>query len=135
MSSCDENQKLKLKNTLEMPLFPAASSAPRDRYRSNFTNNMTRNLSIKPQHYHLNNHYVKTQRLNYQSHSSKFSNTLEHHEPISTRIFNSEGNNFSNKINSNFSNQVSTNINDRHFSNTQDKISKWHNKKTPGKIL
>jgi hypothetical protein len=124
MSACDESQKLKLKSTLEMP---AVTSAPRDRYRSNF---MTRNVSIKPQHYHLNN-YVKTQR-NYQSHPSKFPNTLEHHE---TRSYTSEGNNFSNnKINSNFNNQISTNINDRHFSNTQDKVNKWNNKKQNGKI-
>lgn len=121
MSSCDETQRLKLKNTLEMPLFQAATPVPpRDRYRSNFN---------KPQLNHLNN-CVKTQRLNFQSHSSKFPNTLEHHEPRA-----SEGNNFSAKNNSNFSNQVSTNINDRHFSNTHDRISKWHNKKLAGKIL
>lgn len=125
MSACDESQKLKLKSTLEMPAAP--SSAPRDRTRSNFT---TRNVSIKPQHYHLNN-YVKTQR-NYQSHPSKFPNTLEHHE---TRSY-TDGNNFSsNKIHSNFNNQNPTNINDRHFSNTQDKVCKWNNKKTTGKIL
>ena len=130
MSSCDETQKLKLKNTLEMPLLTTAASAPsRDRYRSNF---ITR--SIKPQHYHLNN-CVKTQRLNPQSNSSKFSNNLENHESISTRTFCPEGNNFINKINSNFSNQVSTNTNNRNFSNNQDRISKWHNKKPPGKIL
>lgn len=121
----DEKQKLKLKLTLEKP---AITTIPRDPKRSNF---MTRNLSIKTQHYDFNN-CVKTQR-NYHLHPSKFPNTLEHHEPHN--FSSSEGNNFSsNKINSNFSNQVSTNLTDRSFSNTQDKISKWHNKKSSGKI-
>jgi hypothetical protein len=136
MSSCDESQKLKLKNTLDchtLPLFSAVTS-PRDRYRSNFT----RNTSIKPQPYSTNqyhsNNSIKSQKPNYQSYSTKQPNTLEHQGSISTRSFSSEANSFSSKNNSNFNNNISTNNNEnRHYSNTQDKLSKWqtHNKKPP----
>lgn len=114
MSFCDEAQKLKLKNTLEMPLFSAVTSMPtRERFRSNnFVT--TRNTSLKSQQYHLNSS-IKSQKP---SHGSN-----------STRSFSSETS-FSSKNNSNFNNNLSTNLNDnRQYSNTQDKISKWHNKK------
>lgn len=117
MSSCDETQKLKLKNTLEMPLFSPVTTML---HRSNF---VTRNSSMKPQQYHLNNS-IKSQKPSYQSFSTKHSNVLEHH---STRSFSSEANSFS----SNY--DISTNITDnRHYSNTQDKINKWQtqNKKS-----
>lgn len=122
MSSCDETQKLKLKNTLEMPLFSAVTSMP-PRERSNF---VTRNSSVKPQQYHLNN-FIKSQKPNYQSISTKRLNVLEHHGSFSTRSFSTEANSFS----SNY--DIPTNITDnRHYSNTQDKINKWQtcNKKS-----
>lgn len=148
MSSCDETQKLKLKNTLNSPSSSSAAfSTQRERYRSNFA---TRNSSIKstPQQYatiqyHANN-TSKSQKPNYQFYQTKHPNSIEHHVSISSRSFSSEANNFSSKNNSNFNN-ISTTLSNtpnisskrlddnRHYPNTQEKLSKWHsnNKKPP----
>ena len=147
MSSCDETQKLKLKNTLSSP---SSFSTQRERYRSNFA---TRNSSIKPTpqqysaiQYHANN-TSKNQKPNYQFYQTKHPHPFEHemmrHVSISSRPFSSEANNFTSKNNSNFSNNISTLSNttnisskrlddNRHYPNTQDKLSKWHsNSKKP----
>lgn len=145
MSSCDETQKLKLKNTLSSP---SSFSTQRDRYRSSFA---TRNSSIKPTpqqystiQYHANS---KNQKTNYQFyHPNSIDFELIRHVP--SRSFSSDANNFSSKNTSNFNNNISTlsnttNISSkrlddtRHYSNSQDKLSKWHsNMKRPpyGKI-
>lgn len=141
MSSCDETQKLKLKNTLSSP---SSFSTQRDRYRSNFA---TRNSSIKPTpqqystiQYHANSN-AKNQKSNYQFYPAKHLEPVMRHVSISTRSFSSDANNFSSKNNSNFNNTLSNTTNvsskrlddNRHYLNTQDKLNKWHstNKKPP----
>lgn len=150
MSSCDETQKLKLKNTLSSP---SSFSTQRERYRSNFA---TRNSSIKPTpqqystiQYHANN-TSKNQKPNYQFYQTKHPHAFEHdmmrHVSISSRSFSSDANTFSSKNNSNFNNNTSslssntTNISSKRlddnrqtYPNTQEKLSKWQttNKKPP----
>lgn len=150
MSSCDETQKLKLKNTLNSPSSSSAAfSTQRERYRSN--NFSTRNSTIKPTtqqystiQYHANN-TSKSQKPNYQLYHAKHPNSIEHHVSVSSsRSFSSEANDLSSKNNSNFNNNISTlsnttnnsskRVNDnRHYPNTQEKLCKWHsnNKKSP----
>lgn len=143
MSSCDETQKLKLKNTLSSP---SSFSTQRDRYRSNFA---TRNSSIKPTpqqystiQYHANSN-AKNQKTNYQFYPTKHlePDMMMRHVSISSRSFSSDANNFSSKNNSNFNNSLNNTTNvsskrlddNRHYPNTQDKLNKWHstNKKPP----
>lgn len=148
MSSCDETQKLKLKNTLNSPSSSAAFSTQRERYRSNFA---TRNSSIKPTpqqystiQYHANNS-SKSQKPNYQFYQTKHPNSIEHdmrHVSISSRSFSSEANNFSSKNNSNFNNNISTlsnttNISSKRLDDNRHYPNTWHSnsKKPPyGKI-
>lgn len=143
MSSCDETQKLKLKNTLNSPSSSSAAfSTQRERYRSN--NFTPRNSTIKPTaqqystiQYHANNNNCKSQKPNYQFYQTKHPNSNEHHVSAS-RSFSSETNNFSSKSNSNnFNNNTSTlsnttNISSkrvddkRHYPIIQEKLCKWH---------
>lgn len=153
MSSCDETQKLKLKNTLNSSSSSATFPTQRERYRSNFG---TKNSSVIPQQYSTIQYHPNTtskvQKSSYQLYTTKNVNPIDHdlrNFPLSSRPYPSEANNFNGKYNSNFNNNTSvmsnsTNISSkrlledtRQYPNTQEKLNKWHSnsKKSPyGKI-
>ncbi|CRL04464.1 CLUMA_CG017547, isoform A, partial [Clunio marinus] len=116
MSSCDETQKLKLKNTLSASSSSTTYSAHREKYRSNLAMNNSPVLPHKcsttvqyhPNNNNNNSNSSKIQKTNYQFYTTKQMNSIEHelpqHAPFTTRSFSSEPNNFSGKYNNNFNN-------------------------------